>query len=258
MPIPAPPGETKSPRRPLFLEEQQIRRRGCALKKGKTLGYDETRSGEEALSRMRRRSAGRAGDGVMPGLWDFRLSNLAMTVAEDEPPPGLLAAIEQALDGDEARLVRRNFRMAGWAGTGLGFALGAAAAMAALQVVGVAPLTQEGPITLTPVSTAPATEMIEISFSPDGDHMVLNAPSLATPEGKSLEVWLVTDDSAAPKSLGLVQPRGRATLLAISAQDRADLKAGGAIAISMEVAGGSPIAAPQGDILFIGAAAPPG
>jgi anti-sigma-K factor RskA len=73
---------------------------------------------------------------------------------------------------------------------------------------------------------------------------------VAVPAGKSLELWMLPKDLP-PKSLGVIPDSGMGRV-ALPAPPDVVLANVPALAVSLEVAGGSPTGAPQGPVLYTG------
>ena len=82
----------------------------------------------------------------------------------------------------------------------------------------------------------------------------IKAVDLAPPAAdKSFELWLVPPDGTAPRSLGVIEGQSYETDL--GAADFADLRKG-ALAVSLEPAGGSPTGQVTGPVLYVGPVLP--
>jgi anti-sigma-K factor RskA len=88
-----------------------------------------------------------------------------------------------------------------------------------------------------------------------GDGGVLQFSGLSSvevPAGHDIELWAVPAEGA-PLSLGVIHRQGsRAAEVVVSAEGRARLARGVALAVSLEPVGGSPTGAPTGPVLWSG------
>ena len=95
--------------------------------------------------------------------------------------------------------------------------------------------------------------MLVVSLDLHHDRLTLDATRLpATEAGKSLELWILPP-SGNPRSLGLLA--NRRLSLPLDGTAAADL-AQGALAVSLEPAGGSPTGLPTGPVLYSGPVLP--
>jgi anti-sigma-K factor RskA len=95
--------------------------------------------------------------------------------------------------------------------------------------------------------------VLMVSLDLHHDRLTLDAARLPAAEaGKSLELWILPP-SGNPRSLGII-PGGQISL-PLDRQAAADL-ARGALAVSLEPAGGSPTGQPTGPVLYSGPVLP--
>lgn len=73
--------------------------------------------------------------------------------------------------------------------------------------------------------------------------------------GLDYELWIVPENSA-PVSLGTIRPAQSAQTLQLTAEQLAALKSQLLLAVSLEPAGGSPVGAPTGPVLYTGVLVP--
>lgn len=107
---------------------------------------------------------------------------------------------------------------------------------------------------LAVLSTAdPAEATWIVRAREDGAVLELSGLSeVAVPAGRDLELWSLPAEGA-PLSLGVIRMRdGRKAEVAVTAEGRARLEQGVALAISLEPSGGSPTGAPTGPVLYSG------
>lgn len=188
--------------------------------------------------------------------WERRLGPLSEVVAPVQPPPGLynkiraqigLASNVVSLKAREQAMVRRANR---WrAATGAMTALAASLAGVVVwqdydrrqmptQYVAVLQATEALPAFLLTVDTK--TNMFVIS--------AMKKP--AEPE-KSYQLWLVHDEMAQPKSLGVFDD-SEMDVRPMAGGKMHDMMMDGTYAVSVEAKGGSPTGAPTGPVVFSG------
>jgi anti-sigma-K factor RskA len=87
----------------------------------------------------------------------------------------------------------------------------------------------------------------------DTDSRMLTVRRVAAEQepGKSYELWLVSDQLPAPKSLGVVG-QDEFTQHRMAAADDADMMKAATYAVSLEPQGGSPSGAPTGPVMYLG------
>jgi anti-sigma-K factor RskA len=205
--------------------------------------------------------------------WETRLNPLAAAAAPVAPPPALWHRIEAQLGApaDQRAAPRRPWleRLFGppavpiptAATAGLWYCVGfwraAAIAMAAAAValaIHVATLPPAAaPSHIAVLAGEDAKPVLLARLDAASGRLELTPIGLPAPApDASLELWLLPPQGA-PRSLGLV---GRAGLIReLSAAD-ADSLAHGALAISLEPAGGSPTGQPTGPVLYQGPVVP--
>ena len=167
--------------------------------------------------------------------WQNRLADLNDGY-EAVPAPNLMPQIE-------ARLFPVAERRRGWFGAFWGMGL---AATAALALVTYLALTPPAP-TLTATLIADAgTAELTYQASIAGDQLTITHTSGAGADGThSAELWIIAGDNP-PVSLGVLDQTTETILLP-------GALAGAVLAVTLEVAGGSPTGAPQGPVISKGA-----
>jgi anti-sigma-K factor RskA len=148
-------------------------------------------------------------------------------------------------------------------------AMTAIAALLALYVgvsqfaPGLIPVSRPAPPTVTAQVTAPPSRLVAVlqqdpttpafllSVDPASRMLTVRRVSAAPEQGRSYELWLISNKFPAPRSLGLVGV-DEFTARALPAGVDADTIKTAGYAISLEPAGGSPTGAPTGPILFKG------
>lgn len=188
--------------------------------------------------------------------WELRLNALAESAPAVEPPARLWARIAGALPA-ERRPARPSLARRLWESLplwrGLGLAGSAAAALLALHVATRSP-EPAGPSHVAVLSDPAFQPVLLASLDPAAGALTVR-PVTLEPAGpdRSLELWLVPAGGGPPRSLGLLEQAEQTFPLA--RQDLADL-AGGALAISLEPAGGSPTGQATGPVLYAGPVLP--
>lgn len=179
--------------------------------------------------------------------WQERLTPLAGSVPELEPPARVWQRIETQLFGQAAQPTRWWQRLAPWRALSAAGGVAVLALVVALQQVPPA----QAPIIVVLGSNPQAAQALNASFvasvSADGRALVLRPlNALSLDAGKALELWAVPAQGA-PRSLGLVRAEGATTLLRTQL-----LRDTAAFAVSVEPPGGSPTGAPTGPIVSVG------
>ena len=218
--------------------------------------------------------------------WEARLGPLQDRIAPVEPPPGLFRRIEERLGataqspevvplrgarrptaGDSGRQLRQ-WRTFGTAMAAL------AAGLAALMVTSIwqpdllpeslRPKPRVVMVTNTVIRTAEAPSRFVAVMQKDPDSpgfiltvdlekRTLTARRVAAQDltGNSYELWLVSKDFPAPKSLGLVGKQDFTTSSALANYTPSTIN-DATFAVSLEPQGGSPTGAPTGPVLWTG------
>lgn len=209
--------------------------------------------------------------------WSLKLDALAEAAPRIEPPAGAWARIEARIATAEARATaparRRSLGellfgrpLAGvpsLATSGLWYcvafwrALGLTAAAAAIALaLYVANAPEVGPARTTHVAVlagGDAKPALVADLDLETGRLQLKSFAVASVEGgKSLELWILPPEGA-PRSLGVIA--GADYTVALGKADLADL-AVGALAVSLEPAGGSPTGLPTGPVLYSGPVLP--
>lgn len=206
--------------------------------------------------------------------WEARLSPLAQAAAPVAPPAALWRRIESRLGAPAAQraIPRRSWfeRLFGTpavpiptaASAGLWYCVGfwratgivmtVAAAALAIHVATLSP-PPAAPSHVAVLADAEARPVLLARLDAASGRLEMTAVGLpAAAPDRSLELWLLPPQ-AAPRSLGLIDQTGLSRALA--AADVASLAAG-ALAVSLEPAGGSPTGQPTGPVLYRGILVP--
>ena len=195
--------------------------------------------------------------------WQARLMPLTAVLADEAPPAGTWARIEQRLwPVSAADAAPTGSLQRWWHDLGLWrFASGLATAAAlGLAVLVVNPDPQAPPVVIVlqgteaggPVGVGLATTVVA-SVSGDGRSLVARPlQPVALAAGRVLELWAVPPDGA-PRSLGLISASAATVIQRDKlAKTLLDGRNTAALAVSVEPPGGSPTGAPTGPVVFAG------
>lgn len=183
-------------------------------------------------------------------LWETSLSGLNSIAKSVPPPQRVWHEVEQRIRAQRSRptdLAPTNW----WRGIAVaGFAL------SLLLAVAVVTLTQREPVfSADYVAVIQNTDGAPLWLvRADVKNARLEVTTLRSPElepGKSLELWLLPGNNAAPVSLGLLPTHDRSVLTL--AQQASLTPAAAGLAVSLEPKGGSPTGLPTGPVLYQGA-----
>jgi anti-sigma-K factor RskA len=195
--------------------------------------------------------------------WEARLAPLAEAAPPIEPPHDLLAAIETRIRAGSAAagapaadssVVALRGSVRRWRAAAL-----AASIVAVLLAIGWAAretsreaLPHEYVAILQKDAASPA---FEVTVNLDNRELTVRPVAAQAPPGKSYELWIIDAKLGAPRSLGVIGERGRATNL--SAFDPAVVE-NATYAVTVEPPGGSPSGQPSGPPVFVGKLIPVG
>jgi anti-sigma-K factor RskA len=186
--------------------------------------------------------------------WETRLASLCEGMAPITPPPRIWAAIAARL-GLGAATMAPGTDLPWWARVTFwrSFALTSFALAMAFGVTLFTPGTRAPEQPIVAVLAGPDAKPALIATMLRGERTltVKVVGAAAVPAGKSLELWMLPKDLP-PKSLGVIPDSGVGRV-ALSAPPDVVLANVPALAVSLEVAGGSPTGAPQGPVLYTGA-----
>jgi anti-sigma-K factor RskA len=197
--------------------------------------------------------------------WEARLAPLAEAAPAIEPPRDLLSAIEARIRPGSAAAgppapaadspvvaLRRSVRQ--WRALAI-----AASVAAVLLAVGFVAretsregLPHEFVAILQKDAASPA---FEVTVNLDSRELTVRPVAAQALPGKAYELWIIDAKLGAPRSLGVIGERGRATSL--SAYDPA-VVASATYAVTVEPPGGSPSGQPSGPPVFVGKLIPVG
>ncbi len=185
--------------------------------------------------------------------WEARLAPLAETVPAASPPPELWQRLVLAAGLGVpvvARPVARSSRPArSKASAGPWKAATAASLMLAAGLGAYAFGPQQSTAdpmfaALSPAGSPGATFLVRVDSDGLATVFALNQATASVP-GRSLQLWAVADATAAPVSVGLLNPVGTARLRVRSAP-------GTRLLVSLEPPGGSQTGKPTGPVVYAG------
>jgi len=222
-----------------------------------------------ARKRFERLIAGDAELARRVEAWTARLGPLAEAAPAVEPPARVWAAVERRIgaapQGRQRGFIEFLFgrpteAVPSLATAGLWYCVSfwrqvgiAGAAMALLLFVYLFVAPPSVPTHVALLADAANKPVVMVSLDLHHDRLTLDAARLPAAEaGKSLELWILPPQGN-PRSLGVL-PAGPLSL-PIDRQAAADL-AHGALAVSLEPAGGSPTGLPTGPVLYSGPVLP--
>lgn len=164
--------------------------------------------------------------------WEARLAPLNDGYAEIVPPPALLPKIEARLFPTAPKPARWRWPLFG----------ALAAALAAFAFLVVLPDRQPAGLITATLTGENQPLIVQASFDPDTRTATFTrAGGPAAAEGKDYELWVIPAGQS-PVSLGILGEGDRQVPLDA-------LPAGTTLAVTLEVANGSPTGQPQGPIL---------
>ncbi|WP_066482366.1 MULTISPECIES: anti-sigma factor [unclassified Sphingomonas] len=190
--------------------------------------------------------------------WASQLAPMNDAAADVAPDDGVWAGIDRRLggpaeapgDADDARVVMLERRVRGWRSGA--FVSGAvAAALALVMILRPAPAPVEivrapDQLVLAQLTGSPDGALLAARYDPEPGALRIRA--IALPEGERAgpqlapELWVIPDDGV-PRSLGLVAQTGT-SIVAVAPENRAFIRDGATLAITIEPVAGAPHAAP--------------
>ncbi|MEW5889907.1 MAG: anti-sigma factor [Pseudomonadota bacterium] len=179
--------------------------------------------------------------------WQTRLAGMAETIPAVEPPPRLWRTIEARVPGSAADGLQRALRR--WRGLAL-------AATAAALILGTAVVLRPAPaptgVALLSDAAARPGWVLTLQRRDGRAELQVRAAAPALPgPGQAYELWLLPGGGAAPVSLGLLPAAGARTV-PLDAGQAAMLARARGLAVSLELAGGSPTGQPTGPVVYQG------
>lgn len=185
-------------------------------------------------------------------FWEEQLAPLGAALEPVQPPPRLLAALENRLFPAAAPPPGLWRSLAFW--RGLAAALGVVLVVLGLSLGGLWRATAPAPPSLVAdVSGAPGSIRLVAAYDAASGVLKLNLVAGEPAPGRDFQLWLI-DGAAAPVSLGVLPRRARAAV-AIPAALAGKLSERSVLAVSDEPEGGSPTGLPTGPVLATGALA---
>ena len=184
--------------------------------------------------------------------WEARLAPLAETVSVTAPPPELwqrlvlAAGLGVPLVPKTAARPSRPARSRGHAGPWKAATAASLILAVGLGAYAFGPLQQSGDpmfAALSPAGAPGATFLVKVDASGIATVFALNQG--ASVPGRSLQLWALADEAAAPVSVGLLNPVGSAQLRVRSAP-------GARLLVSLEPPGGSQTGKPTGPVVYAG------
>lgn len=181
--------------------------------------------------------------------WQDYLQPLTEAIAPVTPPKRVWRRIQQRIAPDMAS---SSFwqRVGFWRPVGL---TAGALALSLLVYVGLLPPTQVAPGHIAVLSDKAARPVWLVSAGQTTGALTVKT-LLIEPlaPGRDLELWALPKGQP-PRSLGLLPPANGIRTLIINEDQRRALAGSGALAVSLEPAGGSPTGLPSGPVLYQGA-----
>ncbi len=183
--------------------------------------------------------------------WEVKLSPLAASVPDIEPPSDMLARVERAIDlgrqGDVLNLQQLQRSRNLWRS----IAVAATALAAALAFFAFLPATFFGDRSDYIAIVDRGGDLPALIVHVDLKKQVLAVQAVAaqTPDDRSLELWLIAGASP-PTSAGLLEGTGSTKVLP-SGFDRSNI-INATFAVSVEPRGGSPTGKPTGPVIYSG------
>jgi anti-sigma-K factor RskA len=202
--------------------------------------------------------------------WQDRLAPLDAATAPVPPPPELWARIESALaaqvsgaastvtasasDAPGSNVIKLARRVRTWRRTAA-FTGALAAGLAAVVVLDRLPAPPEPANArfVAVVNRDASLPALIVDVDTRKGEVTVRSVAAEQPAGKSLELWVIPEGEA-PRSLGVIDPAAR--ILHIVGEKAGVLPAKGAIAVTLEPQGGSPIEGPTGPVVYSGALIP--
>ncbi len=114
------------------------------------------------------------------------------------------------------------------------------------SATGTATLVEPSPDTADPVRAAGHVAGFFAATWPDGTVALTAVAPVQVPAGKTLELWIQPPDAKAPRPLGVLPATGRQVTLSTMPE------AGTALSVTLEPAGGAPMEAPTGRVVYAG------
>jgi len=176
--------------------------------------------------------------------WDELLAPMAEAIPSVTPPKRVQKAVEATVFASgPATQERRGF--APWFGA-LAGGLAAAAVVAAVILIEPGGPSLPAPTHSAALESTDSDMRLDATINDATGKIEIALISGAPPEGRVLELWLITPDAPTPVSLGVVP-----TVLDLDEMQRDNLQ-GAVFAVSDEPPGGSPTGQATGSVLALG------
>lgn len=196
--------------------------------------------------------------------WERRLDPLLEAIRPVPAPPQAYQAIKARIGGAEsmqppnrartAEIIDLQRRLRRWRSAAIGAAALAASLVGFVVVFETAPVRDEKFVAVLEGDDRNPAFVAAVSLKTKSI-TVLSVRSLAPSPGHSHELWALSSDNPAPRSLGLLSAKSRFPADKIGAIDPAGLRQT-TFAISVEPEGGSPTGQPTGPVVFTGKLVP--
>jgi len=179
--------------------------------------------------------------------WEARLFPLTDGIHPIKPRKRVWKSIQQRINGTA--------RTGLWDHTGWWHAWGLAASVMLVVVSVLMVQLQQAPEQLPPSIAVLSDESSQAAWVVQADYnknlIVAQALQVKDPgQDKAYELWMLPKGEP-PKSLGLLPLQGKRSV-SLTSEKRAVLERSGALAVSLEPAGGSPTGLPTGPVLYQG------
>lgn len=185
-------------------------------------------------------------------FWEMRFGGLVDAIPSVPPPLDGWSRVEAAIaraDKERKRSGGLWNNLALWRNLAIGSASIAAASIAALIAVTLAP-TPGGEPLLARLDAEGGKLSFVAAVNPGGDSLTIVPASLLVPEQKSMELWLIPKGEK-PHSLGLIDPN-RPLKVEVPKELLDRVNADAILAVSLEPEGGSPTGQPTGPVIANG------
>jgi anti-sigma-K factor RskA len=197
-----------------------------------------------------RRAAAEPAFAALVAAWEERLAPLAEAAPERPPPRELWSRIDLATSPVALRAPNPLVPDAGWFPSAWRWAVGAGVTAAAAVLLLFVQLGS-GPWSNVAPNQGGAQWVFEVEGGRVLEVRATDATAMqAANAGRAFELWVIAGN-AAPRSLGVFDPRGGRVAIPVLPRDAAVT-----VAISVEPLGGSPTGAPTGPVIFTGTLVP--
>jgi anti-sigma-K factor RskA len=207
--------------------------------------------GAEERREVERRMAQEPTLAAEVAFWEERLAGFADAVAPVAPPATTWPRIEAAIAAPSPRRPESTWQsLAFWRAFGIASAALAAASIAMLAYLGLAP-TGRAPLMATLGGSGGQPNFVA-TVTAGGTSLVVVPAALLTSDPRAIELWLIpSGPGSRPHSLGLIQP-GQPIRLEIPPELAGRVTPDATLAVSLEPPGGSPTGLPTGPVIASG------